>query len=92
MAKAKKTIERIKFIPERELGEPAGELLEGEVLHSSEDGKQKIARTDNHSVYIIVQSDDKSYWEVVSTVFDIDDIKEKMEAASAMMALFGFNK
>lgn len=90
MSKPKSTIERVKFIPERDLGEPAGELLEGEVLHSSEDGQQKIARTDNHSVYVIAQSDDKSYWEVVSTVFDIDDIKAKMKAASELMALFGF--
>lgn len=91
MAKAKNTIERIKFIPERNPGDPAGELIEGEVIHTSKSGNQKIVKTDDQSVHVISNLDGPGKadgdWESISTLFDFNKIVERIETSDEMFRM-----
>lgn len=91
MTTTTQTPERIKFIPERSTGEPAGERLEGEVIYTSDNKHQKLVRTDNHSVHLISDIDgpgkEKGEWETIQTVFDIEEIKMHISRASQLMDL-----
>lgn len=92
MAKAKNTIERIKFIPERNPGDPAGELIEGEVIHTSKSGNQKIVKTDDQSIHVISDLDGPGKadgdWEGVRIMFNFKHAVEKIEASDALFKLF----
>lgn len=85
------TIERIKFIPNREEGEPKGELLEGEVIYTSTSGNQKVVRTDDQSIHIISDLEgsvkEEGEWEHVSTAFNFERTKSTVEAADELMKL-----